>query len=141
MEATHPSSFFTEDHRHCDELWAQLEEHPTLEAWRSFDRALRRHFAMEEDVLFPAIEAAMGMHGAGPTTVMRTEHSQMRAVLEQMGRAAESGNLDEALDHGDTLLMLTQQHNAKEEGVLYPLADRATASLWTELRGKLRAFG
>ena len=124
-----------------DELWAKLEGDPSLEAWQSFDAAMRRHFAMEEEVLFPAIEAATGMHGPGPTMVMRNEHAQMRAVLDQMARSAESGNLDEVLDHGDTLMMLIQQHNVKEEGMLYPLADQATGHEWEELRGKLSAIG
>jgi hemerythrin-like domain-containing protein len=136
-----PSGFFTSDHRHCDELWAALEADPSAESWRAFDAAMRRHFAMEEEVLFPAIEASTGMHGGGPTQVMRNEHAQMRAVLDQMARSAEGGNLDEALDHGDTLMMLIQQHNVKEEGVLYPLADQATGHEWQELSGKLAAFG
>ena len=32
------------------------------------------------------------------------------------------------LDHGDTLLMIAQQHNVKEENILYPMADDALAS-------------
>jgi iron-sulfur cluster repair protein YtfE (RIC family) len=46
-------------------------------------------------------------------------------VLDAMARAAATGNVDSVLDHGDTLLMLIQQHNLKEEGMLYPMAERA----------------
>lgn len=131
------------DHRDCDALWAELEQAPAerqLELWRAFDKALRRHFAMEEEVLFPAIENATGMHGPGPTMVMRMEHGQMRALLDQMEGAAASGDMDSVIDQGDTLLMLIQQHNVKEEGMLYPLADQALEPQWEQLEGRLAQY-
>lgn len=143
MKTAGPSALFTEDHRHCDAVWAELEQAPDerrLELWRSFDASLRRHFAMEEEVLFPAIEDATGMHGPGPTMVMRMEHGQMRALLDQMEAAAASGDLDAVIDHGDTLLMLIQQHNVKEEGMLYPIADRALGSQWDQLEERLSRY-
>lgn len=143
MKYAAPSAFFTEDHRECDALWAELEAAPEergLELWRGFDAALRRHFAMEEEVLFPALEDATGMHGPGPTMVMRNEHAQMRALLDQMEAAAASGDLQTVLDHGDTLLMLIQQHNVKEEGMLYPLADQALEPQWEQLEARLAQY-
>jgi hemerythrin-like domain-containing protein len=141
-----PSEFFSQDHRACDALWAKLEqavesEDRVLDHWREFDRALRRHLAMEEEVLFPAVEAATGMHGGGPTMVMRSEHTQMRALLDQMGQAAERADFGSVIDHGDTLLMLIQQHNLKEEGVLYPLCDQALDSEWQALNERLASYG
>ena len=106
----------------------------------AFDAKVRRHLAMEEEVLFPAFEEATGMHGAGPTVVMRMEHQQMRALLDTMGKAAETGNIDDVLGHGDTLLMLIQQHNRKEEGMLYPMADNALGEAWQKVREDLRRF-
>jgi hemerythrin-like domain-containing protein len=143
MSAAEPSTYFSDDHRHCDELWAAIEEGPkesALAAWLRFEAAMRRHFAMEEEVLFPALEEATGMHGPGPTMVMRNEHAQMRALLDQMGVAAKQGRVDEVLDQGDTLLMLIQQHNVKEEGMLYPLADQAVGHVWQELATKLEGY-
>jgi len=78
-------------------------------------------------VIFPAFEQATGMTDGGPTSVMRSEHAQMRGLIEQMGVAADADNYDELVDIGDTLLMLTQQHNQKEEQMLYPMCDRALA--------------
>ncbi|MBI3185962.1 MAG: hemerythrin domain-containing protein [Myxococcales bacterium] len=140
------SSFFTAEHRLCDAIWADLEgldqkdQGRARELWESFAARMRRHFAMEEEVLFPAFEDATGMHEMGPTAVMRAEHSQMRALLDRMARDAAAGNVKAVLDQGDTLLMVIQQHNTKEEGILYPMADRALKERWTELQERLRSY-
>jgi len=140
-------AYFTRSHRDCDDSWAEVEaaadarDDEALRArWQDFARGFRRHLAMEEALLFPALEAATGMRDAGPTHVMRAEHQQMRAVLDQMAAAMERGDREELLDQGDTLHILVQQHNVKEEGVLYPLAERTLAPRWPELREQLDRF-
>jgi hemerythrin-like domain-containing protein len=137
---------FTADHRSCDEAWAEVEaageagDRARAEAaWKRFDAATRAHLAQEEDVLFPAFEAATGMTAAGPTFVMRGEHERMRALLDRMQTAVARGDLRELLDQGDSLLLLIGQHNQKEEGMLYPLAARALASQWPEIRKRLQS--
>lgn len=141
-----PIAFFTEDHRRCDSTWGELEEHVTRgddaaaqKSWKAFHDQLLLHLKMEEEVLFPAFEAATGMTG-GPTAVMRHEHVQMRRLLEHMAGAANGGDLQRVLDQGDTLLMLIQQHNAKEEAMLYPMTERALAARWSEIAQKLRSY-
>ena len=136
---------FTHDHRSCDEIWVEVEsageagDRARAEAaWKRFDAEMRAHLGCEEEVLFPAFEAATGMTEAGPTFVMRAEHVQMRALLGRMQDAVERGNLRELLDQGDSLLILIGQHNQKEERMLYPLAERALAAKWPELRARLR---
>jgi len=135
--------FFTDDHRRCDSIWTEVEavaEEGTQEdiaaAWSRFDAAMRRHMQMEEEILFPAFEAATGMVG-GPTQVMRAEHAQMRGLLDQMGASARAGDGDDLVDLGDTLMLLVQQHNQKEEHMLYPMSERALADRWTALREAL----
>jgi len=139
--------YFTSKHRSCDGGWADVEAAAeagdpgaTAACWSRFRNALLRHLAMEEQLLFPAVEAATGMANAGPTQVMRMEHEQMRGVLEQMSAAVERGDAEELIDQGDTLNVLIQQHNMKEEGMLYPMAERALQARWPELRGQLDAF-
>lgn len=141
-----PEPWFTADHRRCDEAWAAVEwavdadEGTALAAWEAFDAHTRRHFDMEEAVLFPAFEAATGMV-RGPTAVMRAEHDQMRGLLDQMDRAARAGDWREVLDQGDTLLMVVQQHNSKEEGMLYPMAQAHLAGgEWAALVPRLERF-
>lgn len=141
------SGFFTEDHNHCDEKWVVVEEAldngdaATVEtAWQSFEQATRRHFAMEEDVLFPAFEAQSGMGQTGPTVVMRMEHQQMRALLDQIGLAIDGNDTEGALDLGETLHLLIQQHNIKEEGMLYPMAADVLGGEWANLRQQLADY-
>jgi hemerythrin-like domain-containing protein len=139
---------FMAQHRECDARWADVEATVSggdaaaiAEAWSRFDEGMRQHLAAEEEVLFPAFDDVMGLGGGGPTQVMRTEHSQMRGVLDQMTEAVARGDAQELLDQGDTLLMLIQQHNTKEEGVLYPAAERALAGQWPALRERLAHHG
>ncbi len=140
-------AFFTQDHRRCDEIWSEVEA--TLQAgdsdlgkqnWRSFRDEMLRHFRMEEEVMFPAFELATGMTDRGPSFVMRSEHEQMRGLLDQMDTAADRDDDDELLDLGDTLLMLIQQHNQKEEQMLYPMAERALTADWTKILERLAAY-
>ncbi len=139
--------FFTGDHRECDAAWAAVESAvgkgdpaKARALWEAFEARMRRHLAMEEEVLFPAIEAATGMRGQGPVSMMRREHEQMRLLLTEMTRRAASGDFQGVLDQGDTLLMVIQQHNAKEEGVLYPLAGSVLRQEWPALAERLRAY-
>jgi len=141
------AGFFSQDHSDCDARWVDVEElldtadtDTARGAWQAFDTGMRRHFAMEEEVLFPAFEARSGMGGGGPTAVMKMEHQQMRNLLDQIGETMEAGDAQEAMDIGDTLLMLVQQHNAKEEGMLYPMAENILAGDWATLAVELEKY-
>ena len=123
--------FMATDHRACDDLFAAAEEAAASKNWDSardlfgkFQAAMAHHLAMEEEALFPAFEERTGMI-SGPTQVMRMEHEQMRALIADMAAAAEAGNTSAYLGASETLNMLMQQHNIKEENMLYPMADRA----------------
>ena len=137
------ADFFTHDHHECDRLWAEVEQAAEADdaarvgtTFDAFDKAQRHHISMEEDVMFPAFEEATGMT-SGPTQVMRDEHAQMRGLLDQMRQALVGGDTQELLDQGDTLLMLIQQHNQKEEGILYPMAEQVLGAQWAELHARL----
>ena len=122
--------FLGSDHRACDDLFASAETAAAQKNWDSahslferFQTAMAHHLAMEEDVLFPAFEARTGMR-AGPTQVMRMEHEQMRGLLQDMASAVAACNQDGYLGLSETLNMLMQQHNLKEETMLYPMSDQ-----------------
>lgn len=135
------AAFFTSDHRLADDLWGAVESADDADvgaAFEAFDAAVRRHLDWEEQVLFPAFEASVGMPPhAGPTAVMRMEHDQIRALLGQMyGRRADAAAL---LARGDTLLLLLGQHNQKEEGMLYMMAELHLEDQWSALLERLAA--
>ena len=117
-------------HKHCDQLFADAEAAGVKGDWPAavadftrFRDELLAHFSTEEQVLFPAFEAATGMVG-GPTQMMRFEHAQMRELLEQMQAAVDQRARDPFAGAAETLLVLMQQHNMKEENILYPMCDR-----------------
>jgi DUF438 domain-containing protein len=123
-------SFMTDDHRRCDDLFAEAEQaigKGNLEAAQAafghFRTAVLAHFASEEKTLFPSFEAKTGM-SMGPTQVMRMEHEQMRALFNDAADALKSGDSEEYLGIADTLLIMMQQHNMKEENILYPMCDQ-----------------
>jgi iron-sulfur cluster repair protein YtfE (RIC family) len=131
-------------HKHCDELFAAAEEAAYGKRWQDcrslFDRfrnELEAHFATEEQILFPAFETTTGMVG-GPSQMMRFEHGQMRELLQRMAHALAAQDVAGYAGAGETLLVVMQQHNMKEENILYPMCDRTLAGQTLDLDGKLR---
>jgi iron-sulfur cluster repair protein YtfE (RIC family) len=121
-------------HKHCDELFADAENACSRGDWAAGEKGfahlrdqLETHFASEEDLLFPAFENATGMT-SGPTAIMRREHQGMRELLAQMQGAVASRDSDAFAGSAETLLILMQQHNVKEENILYPMCDNALAA-------------
>lgn len=128
MSTTQP---LFQHHKHCDEIFADVEEACGKGNWTAGARAfaafagqLESHFSSEEEVLFPAFESATGMV-SGPTEVMRGEHRQMRELLAQMKQALDARDSDDFGGAAETLLIMMQQHNMKEENILYPMCDSA----------------
>jgi hemerythrin-like domain-containing protein len=133
-----------EHHKHCDDLFAGAESAAHDGDWgvcagafTRFRDELEAHFATEEQVLFPAFEDATGMAG-GPTQVMRYEHAQMRELIAQMGVALDQKNKDAFAGESETLLILMQQHNMKEENILYPMCNRTLTPQSVDVTGALR---
>ncbi|MCB1677633.1 MAG: hemerythrin domain-containing protein [Halioglobus sp.] len=124
------SSIMQDSHRQCDALYAAAEEAVAAQDWTGaaqhwqiFSAAFDDHITQrEEGQLFPALEAAGGP--AGPLAVMRSEHQQMRALVAQMNEALSARDSQQFLGLGETLMLLTQQHNMKEENILYPIMDQ-----------------
>lgn len=136
-------TLMTDDHRHCDDLFAEAEQalarndaKAALAAFVHFRDAVQAHFASEEQTLFPTFEARTGIR-MGPTQVMRMEHEQMRALLDEAGSALSAGDLESYLGHAETLLIMMQQHNMKEENVLYPMCDEHLSAELPELLDRL----
>jgi len=121
--------FLTNEHRECDDIFAQMEEavasqsEDAIAKLESFHTGMIEHFDKEEKVLFPAFENKTGMK-QGPTEVMRREHEQMRGVMRQMVEAIGAKDDERFFGLSETLMMLTQQHNMKEEQMLYTMAEQ-----------------
>lgn len=122
------------DHDRLDAL-----EQAAMEAWDAgntrsgpqlhlrFVAGLERHIRFEESVLFPEFERVTGMGSdRGPTAVMRVEHREIEALLEDVKTAASVGVRPSETTRAELRAVL-HAHDAKEEGILYPMLDRALA--------------
>ena len=123
------SGTLSSDHRRCDELFARAEEHIANRQWDAGAPAFGEFMG--------AIEERTGQQ-FGPTQVMRMEHAQMRQLLREMAASVAERDRDAYLGQSETLLMLMQQHNAKEEQVLYRMADQVLATSVPEVLARMR---
>lgn len=133
------TEYLSSDHKRCDDLFASAETNASQNKWeeaqanlKEFITALERHFGMEEKVLFPEFENVTGST-QGPTNVMRMEHQQMRSILEMLQDSANRCSTDDFLGYSETLNTMMQQHNMKEESILYVMTDRVLAGRQDEI--------
>ncbi|MEA3490413.1 MAG: hemerythrin domain-containing protein [Campylobacterota bacterium] len=128
------SNYMKEEHRECDTLFAGAEEAVALGEWEvgeecflAFANETLTHFKKEEEELFPAFEAQTGST-EGPTQVMRFEHEQVKGLIGKMAQSLESQDRDAYLSLAESMMILLQQHNMKEEQMLYAMCDRVMPS-------------
>ena len=140
------SSYLAGEHTRCDALFDQAQVCVLAAQWpeaalafERFELALDRHLAMEETIVFPAFEHAMG-GAAGPTGVMRKEHLQIRGVVQRLNESIGHRQANVFFDHADTFRILLHQHSEKEEGVLYPMAERVLCSSQDQLIASMKSL-
>ncbi|AGA32934.1 Nitric oxide-dependent regulator DnrN or NorA [Thioalkalivibrio nitratireducens DSM 14787] len=140
-------AFLTDDHRSCDRAYTEMESalatgnrDGARSACDRFIADMKRHFQREEAVLFPRFETVTGMRD-GPTRAMKMEHDQMRGLMDELAQAVANGDHRSGLGTAETLLMMIQQHNLKEEQVLYPMAGRALDNESAELIERMTGMG
>lgn len=119
----------TGEHRKLDQLWNEVQKAADSGAaaagarFETFALELRRHIRDEEEILFPGFDERTGMT-AGPTAVMRMEHRQMEALLQELGLEFGNPGSPQIGEQTGALSALLDSHDKKEEGMLYPMMDR-----------------
>ena len=122
--------FMTKDHRDCDDTFAAMEQKAHSESvtaakslYEQMAEEMEHHFQMEERVLFPTFEEKTGMT-QGPTQMMRMEHSQMRQLIKEIGEAVANDDKERFFGLTETMMIMLQQHNMKEEQMLYTMVQQ-----------------
>lgn len=120
------------DHATCDAAFeraagaARDADWPKLQSEsEAFLAHIARHIQLEEELLFPAFEEGSAMSAGGPTETMRSEHTRMQPLFAQMRDAAAAKDAARYLDASQALREILQQHNMKEEQMMYPMLDQS----------------
>jgi len=97
---------------------------------RAFDE-LKRHIYLEEEFLFPPIRKAGLLM---PIMVMIREHGELWGLMAHIESLLDGGDQDALRRACQQLLGELNQHNSKEEPIIYPhtaldLTDEETAAL------------
>lgn len=137
METESLATALEREHREIDEgIEAFLAGPPAARDEEALTRAvyaLRRHIYLEEEFLFPPLREA-GL--VGPVLVMLREHAQMWRTLDALERELGT-DAAAARETCEDLTLQLQNHNIKEEKILYPQADRILAAPASD---RLRTF-
>lgn len=141
-------SYLAHDHARCDALFvparAAVQDGQWTQAGRAlaeFCHALERHLLIEERILFPAYERALGRSALPPTATSRADHLRIRALMQRLSDALRARDAGVFLAHAATLGALQSKHGASEEAVLYPMIERVLAHSCQHMLGAMRAFG
>ncbi|KAA0917868.1 hemerythrin domain-containing protein [Dietzia sp. ANT_WB102] len=114
------------DHRRIDEGFERFSGSlagPTadLAAFEDAARALRHHIYVEEVYHFPVVRASGLM---APVLVMLREHGEIWDLLDAITEALDRDDVATASSHWPRLANVLEQHNAKEERIVYPAGDQ-----------------
>lgn len=89
----------------------------------------RCHHAKEEHALFPALASKRSIIEWGPVRILTSEHEAGRKLMSDLARAIEQMASNEAYGRAgahraiDTYTRMLRRHIAKEEDILFPLAE------------------
>ena len=121
------SELLESEHRWVDGQFQQFrqdlaEGRINKEPFQKAAKVLHRHIFIEEEILFPEVEA-YGL--VGPTTMMAHEHGAICRFLDEIQGLIQSNTSPGRIaDAFNALHSLLGEHNIKEEQVLYPTADQ-----------------
>ncbi|NLD86369.1 MAG: hemerythrin domain-containing protein [Actinomycetales bacterium] len=113
------------DHHRIDEGFARFVDSlsgPAVDrgAFDDAAAALRHHIYVEEMYHFPVVRASGLM---GPILVMLREHGEIWDLLDQLAAVLDGGREADATALWSQLAGVLEDHNVKEERIVYPAGD------------------
>ena len=139
-------NWLVHEHSLYEGLLTWCQDAVEMEDWETVGRVfnelvthLKRHMALEEEVLYPAYESAP--HAPqGPTTALREEHTGIVRLVQDMARiitTRDSGHVLESLAHLEYQMI---KHHEKEEDIFLPLASHILNDSQDKLLRKMSEF-
>jgi len=134
------------EHSLYENLLSRCTEAIEIEDWKtanllfkSMVSHLKRHMAMEEEVLYPAYEAAT--HAPqGPTGALREEHDHIVRLVMDMARVIKTRDSDYVLECLTHLEKQMIKHHEKEEDLFLPMASYILDANREEISQQLAGF-
>ncbi|MBI3098745.1 MAG: hemerythrin domain-containing protein [Planctomycetes bacterium] len=109
-----------------EQALAPFDEAKVREVLHFFDHQIVLHRRKEEEILFPRL-ASHFPENAGPVFVMLEEHREEKRHIEGMRSSLGAGDSAAVAMHARHILDLLRQHIAKEDQVLFPMAEEMLA--------------
>ncbi|TCK17605.1 hemerythrin HHE cation binding domain-containing protein [Thiogranum longum] len=139
-------NWLTHEHSLYENLISRCMEAIEVEDWQTTDvlfmkmvAHLKRHMALEEEVLYSAYEAAS--HAPqGPTVALREEHDDIVRLVTDMAQVIKSRNSDLVLDCMTRLEDRMIKHHEKEEDFFLPMASHILDASREEISQQLDTF-
>lgn len=139
-------NWLVHEHSLYEDLLSECHDAVENEDWESVNLIfsqlvmhLKRHIALEEEVLYPAYESAP--HAPqGPTTALREEHSTIIRMIQDMAPVIKSRNSEHLLECLAHLENQMIKHHEKEEDIFLPMASHILNASHDELLRKLSEY-
>ncbi len=139
-------NWLVHEHSLYENLLSRCTEAIEIEDWKTADLLfrkmvthLKRHMALEEEVLYPAYEAET--HAPqGPTGALREEHDHIVRLVTDMSRVIKTRDSDHVLE---CLVHLEKQmikHHEKEEDIFLPMASHILEAKREDISRQLDEF-
>ncbi len=134
------------EHSLYENLLSECAEVIEIEDWGTADLLfikmvshLKRYMAVEEEVLYPAYEAAT--HAPqGPTGALRDEHDHIVRLVMDMVRVIKTRDSDYVLECLAHLEKQMIKHHEKEEDLFLPMASHILDANRDEISRQLAEF-
>jgi len=134
------------EHSLYENLLSRCQDAAEMEDWDSAEMVfrklivhLKRHMALEEEVLYPAYEATPEAP-QGPTRALREEHDHIVRLSRDMDRVLKTRDSDhvlECLAHLDRQMV---KHHEKEEDIFLPMASHILNARREEIEQQMADF-
>ena len=123
-------SYFAWDHRRLEDSLAEVARlveagnlERALRAFAHYDRGMRRHMRVEEEVLLELYAHERTGAARSPSAKMQPEHAQIGKFIEEIGHILGIGDAPAFTAKYGELAALVSRHDSQEETDLYPYFD------------------